>query len=297
MRILITGGEGMLGRDLARALGEAGHDALPVGRAKCDVTDAAAVRACVRELKPETVIHAAAWTDVDGCESDPERAMRVNAGGTANIVEAVGGARLVYISTDYVFDGTASRPYTEQDQPRPLSVYGRSKFEGELAAQQHPRCLIVRTSWLYGRSGRHFVGTVLNRARRGETLRIVDDQVGCPTWTKHLARALVALLHTDAAGVLHAAGSGRCSWYEFASAILDEARSREELREAAPVVPITPIRSAELGRPAPRPAFSVLDCTRLQRLSVAPLPDWRSALREYFEVPVAIQGAQAPPIK
>lgn len=282
MRITVTGAAGMLGRDVVALLAgpPQGHELHPVSRSACDITDPGAVRRCFTASRPQVVIHAAAYTDVDGCEREPALAMRVNGEGTRHVAEAAAaiGARLFYISTDYVFDGSQRQPYTEEDLPHPLSAYGRSKLAGERAVQQHRDSLIARTSWLYGRHGRHFIGAIVERARRGETLRVVDDQVGCPTWTRHLAQALAALLETRATGIVHVAGGGSCSWYQFARAILEEA----EASGLAPQAPIEPITSAELGRPAPRPAYTVLSNCRLLQLGVPPLPEWREALRQFF---------------
>lgn len=285
MRILVTGAAGMLGRDLAAVLSSSPqqHELHPMGRPECDVTDPTTIRSCFAAARPQVVIHAAAYTDVDGCERDPERAMRVNGEGTRHVAEAAAatGARLLYISTDYVFDGAKRQPYAEEDVPNPLNVYGRSKLAGERAVQECAASLIVRTSWLFGRHGRHFIGAILEKARRGGLLRVVRDQVGCPTWTKDLARTLAALLPGSATGIVHAAGSGCCSWYDFALAILEEAESRGLATRA----PVEAIGSAELDRPARRPAYSVLSNCRLQQLGVPPLPEWREALRQFLAEP------------
>ncbi len=281
MRILVTGAGGMLGRDLAAALSSPQHHELHLlGRSECDVTDAKTVRACFASARPQMVIHAAAYTDVDGCERDPARAMRVNGEGTRHVAQAAAaaGARLIYLSTDYVFDGAKREPYVEDDPANPLNVYGRSKLAGECAVREHSDSLIVRTSWLFGRHGRHFITAILDRVRRGEPLRVVNDQVGCPTWTRDLARALTALISTTARGIVHATGSGVCSWYDFAQAIVDEAAGRSMV----PRVPVEASTSAELDRPARRPPYSVLCNRRLQQLGVPALPEWRESLRHFL---------------
>lgn len=263
-----------MGRDLARAL--AGRDLVLLDRQACDVTDRQATGERIRAARPEVVIHAAAFTRVDSCERDPERAFAVNAEGARNVAEAANAveARLVYISTDYVFDGRKREPYTEDDPVAPLNVYGRSKLEGERAAAQVPGALIVRSSWLFGLDGRNFVEAILAQAAAGKPLRVVSDQVGCPTWTAHLVRAIGALIDRGAQGVVHVAAAGQCSWHEFACAIVSQ---------AALDVPVAAISSQDLGPgTAPRPAYSVLSDAWLRRLGVAPLPHWKNALRDYL---------------
>ena len=283
MRVAVTGAAGMLGRELAAVLSAAPqrHELILLTRSGCDITQPKVVRTSLAAARPQVVIHAAAYTDVDGCELDPGRALQVNAEGTRHVAQAAAEcrARLIYISTDYVFDGTQRRPYTEADTPNPLSVYGRSKLEGEHAVREHPDHLVVRTAWVYGRYGRHFISAILQRAQRGQPLRVVQDQVGCPTWTRDLAQALAALLASDATGIVHAAGGGFCSRHEFAAAVVEEAAARG----LAPRVPVEPISSAEAPRPAPRPPYSVLNSRRLAQLGIGPLPEWRQALEQFLE--------------
>ncbi len=278
-RIAITGAGGTLGRDLARVLQD--RDLTLLDHASCDVTDPQVTAARLAEARPEVVIHAAAFTKVDRCEREPELAFRVNAQGTSNVAAAANArrARLVYISTDYVFDGRKRVPYVEDDPVGPLSVYGRSKLEGERAAAAVPGALVVRTCWLYGLDGRNFVEAILARAAQGQPLRVVSDQVGCPTWTAHLARAIATLVDLGSSGVVHVPGGGQCSRHEFACAIV---------RQAGLDVPVEAISSAELeaaaGPPprAPRPSYSVLSNARQRQWGVAPLPHWKDALRDYF---------------
>jgi dTDP-4-dehydrorhamnose reductase len=250
-RILITGPRGQLGT----ALGEVFPAA---DRTWYDVTEALPVR-------PELVLHAAAWTDVDAAEAEPEAAERINVLGTRNVVAL--GAPVVYFSTDYVFDGAKSKPYVESDEPNPLSVYGRTKLLGEAEVE---RGWIIRSSWLFGWTGRNFLRTMLALARDRREVRVVSDQWGAPTYVGHLAAAVRTVLELPY-GTYHVAASGECSWAEFAEAIFAEAGVR------CRVVPIT---SAELGRPAPRPSCSVLS----SEYARAPrLPDWRSGLRACLE--------------
>lgn len=279
MRVLITGGRGQLGRELAKVFGaEEGHAVLAPGRAELDVTRPEEVRRAFHDFCPEAVVHAAANTNVDGCELDEDGAYLVNALGTRNVAAAAeeAGARLVYISTDYVFDGRSRRPYKEFDPPGPLSVYGKSKLAGERFASAFcRRHFIVRTSWLYGPHGKNFVKTMLALGEQKGEVAVVDDQVGSPTYAPDLARFVAALVKTELYGTYHATNAGACSWYEFARAIFRAAGLER--------VKVRPITTAELNRPAPRPAYSVLDncCLRLQGLPG--LRPWEEALREFLQ--------------
>jgi len=273
MKLLITGSQGMLGTDLVRAAADAGHQLESVPRARADITDAPAVDDAVRRARPDVVINCAAWTDVDGAESSPAAASAVNVTGAANVARAAArcGAWTIHISSDYVFDGSKRAPYVESDRVAPLSQYGRSKLKGELAvAAQAPEShTIVRSSWLFGVAGKCFPDTILRLASERDQLTVVDDQVGCPTFTGHLAAALVELAGARIPGVLHVAATGQCSWYGFARAIAERAGVECELR---------PGTTADLGRPAPRPAYSVLGTER----SAPRLPDWREGLDQFM---------------
>ena len=271
MRILVTGADGQLGTELVRALAPHG-EVIPSTQADMDVTD----RSCaefVAALQPEWVVHTAAATDVDGCEREPERAMAVNAEGTRRVAEGCrrAGAGLVYLSTDYVFDGRKGAPYAERDSPAPLNAYGRSKLEGEQATRNvAPRWTIVRTAWLYGVHGRNFVKTILGKVAAGEPLRVVDDQVGSPTHAADVAEAVARLLSQRRTGMYHVTNAGTCSWYEFAREIL-----RLTGHDSTAVAPIT---SAALNRPARRPAYSALENAAWQAAGFPPLRPWREAL-------------------
>jgi dTDP-4-dehydrorhamnose reductase len=251
--LLITGAGGQLGASLQEVFPEA--DART--RAELDVTQSLS-------LDAELVLHAAAWTDVDGAEADPEGARRVNVDGTRNV--AALGAPVVYYSTDYVFDGTKRKPYVESDEPNPLSVYGRTKLEGEREVRDG---WIVRSSWLYGWKGRNFVKTMLELGRARDEVSVVADQVGSPTYVSHLAGATRELLALPQ-GTWHLAAEGECSWAEFARAIFEEAGLETKVRE---------ITTEELGRPAPRPAYSVLRSEK----GAPRLPHWREGLRACLE--------------
>jgi dTDP-4-dehydrorhamnose reductase len=240
-----------------------------------DLADAAAVEALFRRVRPRGVVHTAGYTDVDGAEDAREAAHRDNVVATRNVAEACAGRKipLVTVSTDYVFNGRADRPYTEDDAPDPLGVYGRTKLAAERAAGD---ARIVRSAWLYGPRGRHFPRTILELAARRKEIRVVDDQRGSPTSTLELAPALWDVLERGEDGsIYHATAEGSCTWYELARAVLELA--------GVAGVRLLPCRTAEFPRPAPRPAYSVLDCSRLSRLRGGPLAPWREALRRYLE--------------
>lgn len=263
----------MLGRDVVRAAERAGHAVSALSHADLDVTDAEAVAAALAAERPDAVVNCAAYTDVDGAEADPEAAMEVNARGAGNVARAAAaaGAKVVYPSTDYVFDGAKGSPYVESDTPRPPSAYGRSKLAGEReTAAACPRSFVVRSSWLFGAGGRNFVHTILGLAAERGEVRVVSDQVGCPTWTAHLAGALVELAGTDAYGVHHVAGAGECSWYELAV---------EALRGAGVDCRALACTTADMPRPAPRPPYSAL---KSERPETPRLPGWREGLRGYL---------------
>ena len=276
MRVLVTGAQGMLGSVLLPCL-QAEHQVYGVDQKDFDIGEEAAVQSAFRELRPEVVFHLAAYTDVDGCEANPAKAERVNAHGTRNVARACAEIRaaLLYVSTDYVFDGRAKRPYREDDCPDPLSVYGLTKLWGERHAQAlAARHIIVRSSWLYGPGGKNFVATILKFAKERGELRVVSDQRGAPTYTRHLALKLVELLAARAYGVFHVTGSGDCSWWEFAGAIVQSG--------GYPQVRIVPITTPEAGRLARRPAFSVLENRRLAENKLRALPHWMEGLAEYL---------------
>ena len=255
--MLITGAGGQLGRALSDAF--AGDDVLGFERAEWDVTQPAPAGL----PRPDVVLHTAAWTDVDGAETDPQSAAAVNIGGTQNV--AALGAPLVYFSTDYVFDGRKRDPYVESDAPNPISAYGHSKALGEATAGDG--AWIVRSSWLFGPTGHNFVRTMLRLGEERDEVAVVDDQVGCPTYVGHLAEAVRDLLALPS-GIWHLAAGGECSWADFAEAIFAEAALDCRVRR---------ISTRELDRPAPRPAYSVL---RSERAEAPLLPHWREGLRE-----------------
>jgi len=274
---LVLGAGGMLGRAVTEALEQAYPGTISATRAEADVTDRFRLEAELERLRPDVVVNCAAYTDVDGCEIDRDRARRVNAEGAGNvaIAAAATGSRVVHVSTDFVFDGRHSVPYTEEDPPAPLSEYGRTKLDGERrVAAATPEHLIVRTSWLYGRGRGNFVDSIRTRAANGGTLRVVNDQFGSPTYAVDLARALALLIGRDARGLVHFANAGVCSRFDMAREILVAGGSdASELKE---------ITTGEAGRIAARPAYSALDVTRYGRLVGESPRAWQDALHDYL---------------
>jgi len=292
--ILLTGANGQVGYELQHALAVLGN-VIALERSQLDLSDADAVRRVVREIKPNLIVNPAAYTAVDKAESEPELAMAINAVAPGVLAEEAVrlDAPLVHYSTDYVYDGAKSSPYVETDSTNPLSVYGKSKLAGEntIRAVGLPH-LILRTSWVYGARGKNFLHTILRLAAEREQLRVVSDQIGAPSWSRSIAEAtLVALNNWNEGlnGTYHLTCAGQTSWYEFAREIVEEYELRCESRGwpklRANVAGIEAIKTAEYPTPAPRPANSRLDCTKIKHdLSVA-MPDWREALRQVLDDP------------
>ncbi len=274
MRLLVTGAGGMLGRAVVEAATRLGHDVRAASRAELDITDAAAARDAVADARAQAVINCAAYTDVDGAESDWARAEAVNCTGAGNVAAAAAraGASIVHVSTDYVFDGSKREPWLESDPTGPLGVYGETKLGGEHAvAEANARHAIVRTAWLYGAGGKNFVDTMLGLGAQRDEVAVVTDQVGCPTWTGHLAGALVDLAERpDDTGIHHIAGAGSCTWNELALELFERARIECRVR---------PTTTAQFPRPARRPAYSVLGTERAQPLR---LPSWQQGVADYL---------------
>ena len=279
----------MLGLDVLRAGERAGHEVVGLTSSELDVTDAAGVRDAVERVAPDALLNCAAWTDVDGAESHPEQAYAVNAAGAGNVAEAAAaaGVPLLHVSTDYVFDGEPPldaerrpRAYVESDPTGPRSVYGESKLAGErLVLAASPRHCVVRTAWLFGVGGRNFADTMLMLAGERDAVQVVTDQVGCPTWTGHLAPGLLGLLDRGVSGLVHLAGSGRVSWNGYAAEIFRQAEVGCEVQAAT---------SEQMARPAPRPAWSALES---ERDDVLPLPPWQDGLAGYLAARAGIMRA------
>lgn len=279
MRCLVTGARGLLGSELVRFLKAHGDQIIGWDLPGHDVTAVEETINGIHRVGPEIIYHLAAWTDVDGCEKDRGRAAAVNYQGTWAVALGAAelGCRLLYVSTDYVFDGTKQRPYREDDVPRPLSVYGRTKLMGEQAVVKTCKhSFVVRTSWLYGSNGRNFVNRIIESAREQRQLRVVDDQTGSPTWARDICAALRRIATSTRFGIYHVTNSGSCTWLELAQEALRLARIECEL---------VPVSSADLNLPAARPAYSVLDNRNYRRLTGEQLRPWQDALCEYLGSP------------
>lgn len=280
MSILITGGKGQLGKDLAKELTERGIENIPVDIEEMDITDEKAVKefisSCVKERSLDAVIHCAAYTAVDRAEDEEELAYKINAVGTKNVAEACkeNDIKLMYISTDYVFDGEGERPWQPDDKRAPLNVYGKTKYEGELFVQQLEKFFTVRISWVFGLHGNNFIKTMLKLGKERDELNVVDDQIGSPTYTKDLSVLLADIIQTDKYGIYHASNEGLCSWYEFAKEIFSQAGLN---------VKLNPVDSSAFPVKAKRPHNSRMDKSKLVQNGFKPLPDWKDALRRYIE--------------
>ena len=274
MRVTIFGASGLLGKALVREW--SGDTVTALSSPDADIRDSSRVRQIVQETRPEWIVLSAAYTDVDGCESNAELAFAVNRDGAMNVATAAKevGARLLFLSSDYVFDGKKTTPYEADDSRNPQSVYGRTKAEAEIKLLALlPDCGIVRTSWLFGLGGKCFPDTILKLAASRPALDVVSDQRGCPTYVVDLARAIVSLCRKSAKGIVHVTNAGDCSWFEFAQQIVQNAGLATTVR---------PVSSAQMARPAPRPAYSVLSPSRLKALGIE-MPSWQDALRRYQE--------------
>lgn len=283
MRVLVTGAEGQLGKDVIKVFEQAGHELLPTNRNTLDITHQEMCLNVVQHFKPDVVIHCAAYTAVDQAENDVDTAYAVNATGTRNMVLAAEQvkAKFCYISTDYVFDGMSDVPYQEYDNTNPQSVYGKSKRAGEQLVQTlSSSFFIVRTSWVYGRHGHNFVKTMLRLGEEKPVLQVVNDQKGSPTYTVDLATFLLELVATQKFGIYHASNSGECTWYEFAQAIFAEAA---DIRGKAYLVKVEPCSTEEFPRPAPRPSNSVMDHLSIRTNGLQDLRSWREGLRAFLE--------------
>jgi dTDP-4-dehydrorhamnose reductase len=273
MKLLVTGAAGMLGREVVAAAERLGHEVAAWDLPECDLTDAGATLAAIRRLEPGAVVNCAAYTNVDAAEADEATATLVNGDAAGNVARAcaAAGARLVHVSTDYVFDGTKREPWIESDATSPLGAYGRSKLHGEdLVRAELPDHAIVRTAWLFGPHGPNFVSTMLRLAAERDEVQVVTDQVGSPTFAGHLAPALVDMAERTDTGIFHGAGSGSCSWYELTLEAYDAAGV------ACRVLPTT---AEQFARPAPRPAYSVLGSEREHPIT---LPPWQEGVRAHL---------------
>jgi len=274
MKAMILGASGLLGKVLMREW--QGDEVVGLSSPDVNIRDASKVREVVERTRPEWIVLAAAHTNVDDCESHPDLAFAVNRDGPVNVSKAAqqAGAKLLFLSSDYVFDGKKTSPYETGDARNPQSVYGRSKAEAEVRLLEVlPECCIARTSWLFGTGGKCFPDTILKLAATRPALDVVDDQRGCPTYTVDLARAIIALCRSNARGIVHVTNAGDCSWFEFA---------REIVKSAGLATEVRPVSSQQMARPAPRPAYSVLSPKSLRHYGIA-MPTWQDALQRYLQ--------------
>jgi dTDP-4-dehydrorhamnose reductase len=277
VKILLLGHKGMLGSDLLKTL-FARYEVVGMDKEEIDIVSAKDCKNAVAEVEPDIVINAAAFTNVDGCETQRDECFAVNAEAVKNICEACRGRdiRIIHFSTDYVFDGKAKSPYREQDICNPINVYGESKLAGERYLQSLSEdYLLIRTSWLYGINGKNFVRTILDKAKTTTRLSVVDDQIGCPTYTKDLAAAVELLIFQNQRGIFHVTNRGHCSWYEFAVRILKEV-SKDE-------VEVKPIKTHELPLPAMRPAYSALSMQKFITTTGKTPQPWQLAVQDYLK--------------
>lgn len=290
MKVLVTGSQGMLGQALIRSLSTRevaveGADIRSKDNA-VDISNDKDIMNLITRIKPDIVIHAAAYTDVDGCEDNPEKAHLINGEGAKFVATACNNTNslLIYISTDFIFDGTKTTPYTEEDKPNPINVYGKSKLAGENFVKDIlSTYLIIRTSWLFGEGGRNFVDSIISLAEAGKNLKVVDDQKGSPTYTVDLAEAITELLltpYTLYLTPLNITNTGSCTWYEFAKEILKAKGIKE--------VSLNSLTSSELNRPAKRPKMSILDNSKFEKLYGKSLPAWQDALQRYLNRDVGV---------
>lgn len=277
MKVLVTGAGGMLAKDLTSCLSERGYEIVALPRSELDITDLGAIRAAVNKSEPELVINCAAYTKVDKAEKEETRALMVNGFGVQNLCLLCQerDIPLVHFSTDYVFDGTKESLYTIHDEPNPISAYGRSKLLGEkYILWLLSKFYLIRTSWLFGLSGKNFIETMLELGQREKQISVVNDQRGCPTWTYHLAQAVVDLIETERYGIYHITNSEPTTWFEFAGEIF---------RLSGRDIEVLPVTSDQFPRPARRPQNSVLDPFPLTEVLGREMPSWREALKEYLQ--------------
>jgi dTDP-4-dehydrorhamnose reductase len=274
MRVMVLGASGLLGQALMRKW--SGDEVVGLSSREVDIRDERKVREAVESIRPDWIILAAAYTNVDGCESNQDLAFAVNRDGAAHVAQAArgAGARLLFISSDYVFDGTKTSPYETDDRHNPLSVYGRSKAEAEIRLQElMPDCSIARTSWLFGTGGKCFPDTILKLAATRPALDVVNDQRGCPTYSIDLARAVMQLCRHNAGGIVHVTNAESCTWFEFA---------REIVKQSGLTTPVRAITTEQMPLPARRPPYSVLSAASLSRFGIR-MPRWQDAVARYLK--------------
>lgn len=277
MKVLVTGVKGQLGYDVVNELKKRGHMAVGTDVEEMDITDAGKVETVLKNEKPDAVIHCAAYTAVDAAEDNEDLCRKINAEGTENIAKACQdlNCKMLYVSTDYVFDGEGERPWEPDDEREPLNVYGITKYEGELAVEKYvEKFFIVRIAWVFGKNGKNFIKTMLNLGKTHDEVKVVDDQIGSPTYTFDLARLLVDMIETDKYGRYHATNEGLCSWYDFA---------KEIFKQAGMNIKVSPVTSEEFAAKAKRPHNSRMSKEKLSENGFERLPKWQDALARYLE--------------
>ncbi|MEH7253895.1 dTDP-4-dehydrorhamnose reductase [Neobacillus niacini] len=277
MKVVVTGAAGQLGQDVLKELQRKSHESFGVDRSQLDITSEEGVQAYIENIKPDVILHCAAYTNVDAAETDEETAYLVNAEGTEYLAKAAKrvGASMLYVSTDYVFDGSATEPYEVEEPTKPIGAYGRTKLAGEQLLQKHLEAFfVVRTAWVFGVHGNNFVKTMIRLGKDRGEVGVVHDQVGSPTYTVDLARFMVELMETDKYGIYHVTNNGICSWYEFAVEIF---------KQAGLGVKVNPLTTDQFPRPAARPKYSVLSKKKIIEQGLTPLRDWKEALSAYLE--------------
>ena len=277
MKVLVTGVKGQLGYDVVNELEKRGHMAVGTDVEEMDITDAGKVETVLKKEKPDAVIHCAAYTAVDAAEDNEDLCRKINAEGTENIAKACQdlNCKMLYVSTDYVFDGEGERPWEPDDEREPLNVYGITKYEGELAVEKYvEKFFIVRIAWVFGKNGKNFIKTMINLGKTHDEVKVVDDQIGSPTYTFDLARLLVDMIETDKYGRYHATNEGLCSWYDFA---------KEIFKQAGMNIKVSPVTSEEFAAKAKRPHNSRMSKEKLSENGFERLPKWQDALARYLE--------------
>ncbi|MBF0279412.1 MAG: dTDP-4-dehydrorhamnose reductase [SAR324 cluster bacterium] len=283
MKLLITGSNGMLAQDLIQELEKVDWAFHAFTKKELDITQPAKIAEILQQIKPDALINCAAYTQVDQAEEEALTAKKINHEGAANLARycAMQQVKLIHLSTDFVFDGMQTEPYSESDAPNPSGVYGQTKRAGEISILEQMRdALIIRTSWLFGASGKNFVKTMLRLARSGSEIKVVDDQIGSPTWTVDLAKALIHLLQLKVSGIVHFSNRGECSWHELAAKTIEIAHQKGMLSN---VIKVRPIPGSEYPTPAKRPAYSSLNCAKYQNLTGKTPPCWQASLTQMLE--------------
>jgi len=283
LKVLLTGSKGMLAKEfVSKCQKRTDCTIIALEREKCNITDFSSIRDAVGDISPDVIINCASYTDVNGCDRDQEKAFSVNGEGVKNLIQACkeNDILLVHFSTDFVFDGEKKSPYTEQDKPNPLNIYGKSKLLGEqYLLNSHARFFLIRTSWMYGKGEKNFVKAVISKAINHPEIKVVDDQIGNPTWSGDIVDITLRLLETKQYGIYNYSNEGECSWYEFACEIIKTLQNLENKFHSTRIIPI---KSAQLKRAAKRPAYSALNKSKIKSAIAVDIPHWRESLKKFL---------------